>query len=346
VTESDSNPIEPILEVRGLKTYFYLNQGIIRAVDGVDLDVYPGRTLGIVGESGCGKSVTAQSIMRIVPEPPARIVGGSIIYHKDGEPLDISSQKWDSASLRRIRGAEIGYIFQEPMSSLSPVHTIGSQITETIRLHNTIGKQEAWDRGIELLEHVKIPRPQEVMRDYIHQLSGGMRQRAMIAQALSCKPRILIADEPTTALDVTMQAQILRLIRDLQRELGMAVILITHDMGVIAQTADDVTVVYMGKVVESGSVFQIFDTPFHPYTKALFNSIPRLDRDDPPEAITGSVPGSFAKLRGCAFVNRCSDAMDRCRTVEPAVTTMAEGHTVRCHLFTDADEQTSEAVPE
>lgn len=327
-----------ILKVRGLKTYFYLNQGVVKAVDGMDIDVHSGTTLGIVGESGCGKSVTAQSIMRIIPEPPARIVEGTITYQKNGTPFEIASQSWDGKAMREIRGAEISYIFQEPMTSLSPVHTIGSQITETIRLHNEIEKSDAEKRAIELLEHVKIPRAQEVMKDYIHQLSGGMRQRAMIAQALSCQPRILIADEPTTALDVTMQAQILRLIRDLQRELGMAVILITHDMGVIAQTADYVSVVYMGKAVESGSVFQIFDEPHHPYTKALFSSIPRLDRDDPPKPISGSVPGSFAQLKGCAFANRCPQAFETCRKVDPPNTTLADGHEVRCHLYSESSE--------
>ncbi len=338
--------LDRVLEVRGLKTYFYLNQGIVRAVDGVDLDVHAGCTHGIVGESGCGKSVTAQSIMRIVPEPPARIVEGRITYHGKQGPFEITAQRWDSKAMRKIRGAEISYIFQEPMSALSPVHTIGTQITETIRLHNDIEKGEAWSRAVELLEHVKIPRPQNVMRDYVHQLSGGMRQRAMIAQALSCRPRVLIADEPTTALDVTMQAQILRLIRDLQKELGMAVILITHDMGVIAQTADVVSVVYLGKVVESGTVFEIFDNPKHPYTRALFESIPRLDRDDPPRAITGSVPGSFARVQGCAFTNRCPRAMGVCGTTEPSVTAVGDGHEVRCHLYSREQTETRWGVPE
>jgi oligopeptide/dipeptide ABC transporter ATP-binding protein len=303
-----------LLEVRDLKTYFLLDEGTVRAVDGVSFEVLRGRTLGIVGESGCGKSVTAQSILRIVPRP-GKIVGGEIIYHRrrrdNGgtitEQIDLTRLDPTGEEIRSIRGNEIAYIFQEPMASLSAVHTIGHQICEVIMLHQKVGKKEARARAIDLLARVGLPQPAQVIDRYPHQLSGGMRQRAVIAIALSCRPSLLIADEPTTALDVTTEAQILALMRELQRDFGMAIIIITHNLGVIAEMADDVVVMYLGKEVEQAPVEELFDNPRHPYTRALLRSIPKLGRKSRTrlEAIEGMVPDPFSIPPGCAFHTRC-----------------------------------------
>jgi oligopeptide/dipeptide ABC transporter ATP-binding protein len=300
-----------LLEVRDLRTYFPLHDGMVRAVDGVSFTIRRGRTLGIVGESGCGKSVTAQSILRIVP-PPGKIVSGEIVYHRrrDGqsdEAIDLTHLDPYGKAIRDIRGNEISYIFQEPMASLSPVHTIGHQIGETIMLHQRVNRDEARARSIQVLDHVGMARPSETIDRYAHQLSGGQRQRAVIALALSCQPSLLIADEPTTALDVTTEAQILELMRRLQQELGMAIQFITHNLGVIAEMADDVIVMYLGRQVEQATVDDLFNNPRHPYTVALLRSIPKLGRKtrDRLEAIRGMVPDPFSIPAGCSFHPRC-----------------------------------------
>jgi oligopeptide/dipeptide ABC transporter ATP-binding protein len=330
--------VEKILEVQNLKTHFFLDEGTVKAVDGVDFDLFKGKTLGIVGESGCGKSVTAQSIMRIVPSPPGRIVEGKILFHRNGTETNITKLNAHGREMRAIRGKEISMIFQEPMTSLSPVHTVGLQIIEVIRLHQGLAKKEAKELAVEMLRDVGIPRPEKVVDNYPHQLSGGMRQRAMIARAISCRPSILIADEPTTALDVTVQDQILKLLKDRQEEMGMALILITHDLGVIAQTVDFVSVFYLGIVVEEGDVFQVFDNPVHPYTQALFDSIPRLDKEGRLYPISGSVPDPFAVIRGCPFRERCSKSIPRCETEEfPDIYEVEKGHRARCFLYASGE---------
>ena len=326
---------EPILSVRDLRTHFFADEGIVRAVDGTSFDLYPGRTLGIVGESGCGKSVTARSILRIV-ERPGRIVSGEILLRRaNGETVDIAAMPPDSAEMRQIRGGDIGLVFQEPMSSLSAFHTVGAQLIEAIRLHSTLSKQAARERAIELLALTGIPRPRQRVDAYSFELSGGLRQRVMIALALAAEPRVLIADEPTTALDVTTQAQILELIARLQRERGLAVILITHDMGVIAEMADDVVVMYLGREVERGPVDTIFHAPLHPYTRSLLRSIPSVLAK--PRArlatISGSIPHPLARPSGCPFHPRCPDAMPgRCDTTFPEETMHGEAHATACHL--------------
>lgn len=323
-----------LLEVRNLKTHFFTDEGTIRAVDGMDFEVFHGKNLAIVGESGCGKSITARSIMQIVPGN-GKIVDGEIIYYKnEDEIINITELKPHSKAMRRIRGSEIAMIFQEPMNSFSPVHTIGSQIVEAIMLHNNVNKQEAREQTIHLLDQVRISRPEQVIDEYPHQLSGGMRQRAMTALGLSCNPRLLIADEPTTALDVTIQAQILKLIKDLQQEFGMAIILITHDLGVVAETADYVAVTYMGKVVESGDVFEVFKEPLHPYTRALFASIPTLKDTGKLNPIEGSVPDPYLELEGCPFMPRCSEKDSCCNKGKiPALKEVKTGHKARCFLY-------------
>ncbi len=329
----------PLLKVRDLKTYFFQDDGMVKAVDGASFDVFPGKTLGIVGESGCGKSVTARSIMRIV-DRPGRIVGGQILLRREpsagsGE-LDLAKLKADGAQMRQINGGDIGLIFQEPMTSFSPVHTVGNQIVEAIRLHQTMSKQAARDRAIELLRLVGVPRAEGRVDEYAHQLSGGLRQRAMIAMALAADPRLLIADEPTTALDVTTQAQILNLLVDLQERNGMAIMLITHDLGVIAETADDVVVMYLGRVVEEGPVDDIFHAPKHPYTRALLRSIPSVDA--PPRrklpTISGSIPHPYNRPPGCPFHTRCPDVMPGlCNVVEPPLVPVAAGQMAACFLY-------------
>jgi peptide/nickel transport system ATP-binding protein len=302
---------QPLLEVRDLRTHFELEDGVVKAVDGVSLTVPRGRTLAVVGESGCGKSVTARSILRLV-ERPARIVGGQILLYGDepsDEPLDLLAAK--DKRLREVRWSDIAMVFQEPMASLSLVHTIGNQIIEAIRLHDNVGKAEARDRAIEMLSRVGIPDPKRRVDSYPFELSGGMRQRAMIAMALSCRPRLLIADEPTTALDVTTQAQILDLLQDLQQELGMAIMLITHDLGVAAQVADEVAVMYLGEVVEHGPATSVLREPKHPYTQALVRSVPRLGQRGRGRlaAVRGTVPPPYERPSGCRFHPRCDAFM-------------------------------------
>ncbi len=320
-----------MLSVRNLVTEFATDEGRVRAVDDVSFDLKAGRTLGIVGESGCGKSVTALSIMRLLPQPVGQIVGGQILLQ--GEDLVGMS----IAQMQKVRGARIGMVFQEPMTALNPVHTIGRQLTEVLLLHKKITKEQAIREGVEMLAKVGIPAPDIRMTEYPHQLSGGMRQRVVIAMALACQPALLIADEPTTALDVTIQAQILELIKQLQRDMGMSVILITHDLGVIAETATEVVVMYAGKVAEKGSVLDVFDRPSHPYTRGLLESIPRLDT--PPKSrltiIPGMVPGLLDMPKGCRFANRCRYRKDRCLAAPPAAETIAEGHQVACYEWRD-----------
>jgi peptide/nickel transport system ATP-binding protein len=328
---------EPILSVRELKTYFFPDEGVVRAVDGASFDVYPGKTLGVVGESGCGKSVTARSILNLVDEP-GRIVSGSIVLHDEFGTIEITSLQADGPAMREIRGGTIAYVFQEPMSSFSPVHTIGAQIMEAVLNHRKMSSADARARSVDLLRRVGIPRAAERMDEYAFQLSGGLRQRAMIAMALACDPKVLIADEPTTALDVTTQAQILQLLRDLQAQNGMAIILITHNLGVVAEMADDVAVMYLGKIVEQGSVDDLFFNPKHPYTQALLRSIARLT-DEPRTklpTITGSVPHPFNRPTGCPFHPRCPNVMPAtCTTHQPQLLSVDGSTTqsVSCFLY-------------
>lgn len=327
-----------LLRVNELQTHFFTDEGTVRAVNGVSFEVHEGRTLGVVGESGCGKSVTAQSIMQIVPSP-GRIVSGNVFYYPNraDEPVDLASTDPAGERIRSIRGKDIAMIFQEPMRSLSPVHTIGNQIMETIMLHQEVTKKEAYAQAIEILQKVGIPDPHRLINEYPYQLSGGMQQRAMIAIALCCNPRLLIADEPTTALDVTVQAQILGLMRTLQAEVGMAIMIITHDLGVVAEMADEVIVMYMGLVVEQADVNTIFDNPRHPYTQGLLRSIPRLNTPQRTalEMIEGSVPSPYEHIEGCPFYPRCAQAKDEScsSTTRPDVIEISNGHFVRCFLY-------------
>jgi oligopeptide/dipeptide ABC transporter ATP-binding protein len=332
---------DSLLSVRDLKTYFAQDEGLVKAVDGVSFDVAPGATLGIVGESGCGKSVTARSILRIV-DRPGRIVDGEIRFRRASRNggaaavVDLTKLEPNGEEMRAIRGAEIALIFQEPMSSFSPVHTVGSQIVEAILLHQPVSRREARDRAIEMLRRVGVSTPEQRMDQLSNQLSGGLRQRAMIAMALSCHPTLLIADEPTTALDVTTQTQILELMRQLQREDGMAIILITHDLGVVAEMATHVAVMYLGRVVEQAPVDAIFHAPKHPYTRALLRSIPRMrarsrERLRP---IAGAVPHPYDRPTGCPFHPRCPDAIPgRCNVDAPRLRPVGDGHAVSCFLY-------------
>jgi len=324
----------PLLEVRGLKTYFYTEVGVVRAVDGVDFTIEPEKTLGIVGESGCGKSMTALSILRLIPSPPGRIEGGEILFYRNGEVVDLAKLHPRGRQMRSIRGNEIAMIFQEPMTSLNPLYTIGNQIMENIMLHQHLSKRAARDKTIEMLKGVKIPLPEQQIDEYPHQLSGGMRQRAMIAMALSCNPALLIADEPTTALDVTIQAQVLELMNDLRREFRTAILYITHDLGVIASMADDVAVMYLGKIVEIGPVRPIFHNPQHPYTQGLMNSIPSVTSRKRKRLVTieGVVPDPLDVPQGCGFSPRCPRAEEVCGTEIPVVREMEPGHRVACWL--------------
>ncbi len=340
----DSNPgsEQPLLSVRNLETHFPLDEGTVVAVDDASFDVLPGKTLGIVGESGCGKSVAARSILGILDRPGV-VVGGEILFRRqsgvgaqvDGF-VDLTEFDPDSDEMRSIRGGEIAYVFQEPMTSFSPVHTIGNQIVEAIMLHQDIARKDARDLAVQMLQQVGIPLPERRLDDYSFQLSGGLRQRAMIAMALSCSPSILIADEPTTALDVTTQAQILDLMRSLQQEYGMSIVLITHDLGVIAEMADDVAVMYLGQIVESASVDDIFYTPQHPYTQALLKSIPRMqsNSNDRLASITGSVPHPYDRPPGCSYHPRCSSFMQgKCDVVMPTLQHTDPSHQVSCLLY-------------
>jgi peptide/nickel transport system ATP-binding protein len=316
---------EPLLVVENLQTHFFTDDGVVRAVDGVSFEIQPRETLAVVGESGSGKSVTSLSILRLVPAPPGRIVGGSIRF-KGRELLDLPP-----AAMRAIRGKEISMIFQEPMTSLNPVFTCGDQIAEALVLHEKLDRRSARARTIEMLQRVGIPSPAQRVDEYPHQMSGGMRQRVMIAMALACKPSLLIADEPTTALDVTIQAQILELLKALQQELGMAVLLITHDLGVVAETADRVAVMYAGQVVEYADVRDAFKRTRHPYTSGLIASLPRLGaREDSLRVIPGNVPNPSRFPQGCRFHPRCPCVEDRCRSQDPPVERVEGRHLSRC----------------
>jgi peptide/nickel transport system ATP-binding protein len=331
----------PLLQVQGLKTHFFLDEGTVRAVEGADFIIYPGSTVGVVGESGCGKSVTAFSILQLV-SPPGRIVDGQILWspqsgaRRKTQTIDLAKLHPDSQEMRAVRGGEISMIFQEPMVSLSPVHTVGDQIVEMIQLHNKLTPAEARQRAISMLQKVGIPEPAQRVDAYPFQLSGGMRQRAMIAMALSCNPALLIADEPTTALDVTTQAQILELMQQLQRDFGMAIMLITHNLGVVAEICEQVIVMYLGEVVEQADVDSLFHHPLHPYTEALLRSIPvlgqsRMGRLDP---IAGMVPDPYNRPQGCAFYPRCDKYIaGRCDVERIPLTIMPDGRSVRCVLY-------------
>ena len=331
----------PLLEIRNLKTYFYTDDGVVRAVDGVSLELGREETLGVVGESGCGKSITAFSTMRLIPSPPGKIEDGEILFYGDGdkEPVDLATLDPKGAQIRSIRGNEIAMIFQEPMTSLSPIHTIGNQIQEAIRLHQKVDRREARERAIEALRRVRLPKPERQIDSFPHELSGGMRQRAMIAMALSCNPSVLIADEPTTALDVTVQAQILELMEQLQAENGMSIMLITHDLGVIAKMSDHVAVMYLGKIVEYSDVRTILKAPKHPYTQGLLKSIPQMGRKGRLLPIAGSVPDPFEVPTGCSFAPRCPHAMAKCQQ-DPPLIEVKPNHHVSCWLEADSEPDT------
>lgn len=336
-----------LVDIKGLRTYFYLAEGIVKAVDGVDLTINRGVTLGIVGESGCGKSISAYSMLRLVP-PPGKIEGGDILFYKSpkngsstqAEVINVTKLDPNGETIRSIRGNYISMVFQEPMTAMSPVRTIGQQITEAIILHQKVSKPEAREQTIDILSRVRMSRPEKVIDDYPFQLSGGMRQRAMIAMALSCRPHLLIADEPTTALDVTTEAQILNLMRDLQEELGMGIMYITHNLGVIAEMAKEVAVMYMGRVVEQTDIRSLFFNPMHPYTQGLLTSIPQL-RDALTSrekgrlnVIKGIVPDPYARLKGCPFHPRCPKVITGvCDEIEAPVVEVEPGHIARCHLY-------------
>jgi len=324
----------PLIELKGLRTYFYTEDGVVKAVDGVSFAIEPEQTLGVVGESGCGKSVTALSIMGLVPMPPGKIVEGEILFYKDGKTIELHKLNPKGKEYRSIRGKEIAMIFQEPMTSLNPVFTIGYQIMEAIMLHQKVSKREARQKAIEMLRQVGIPEPEQRVDEYPHQLSGGMRQRAMIAMALSCNPSLLIADEPTTALDVTIQAQVLDLMQDLKRKFHAAIMLITHDLGVVAEMCEEVVVMYLGKVVEHAKVRPIFHEPKHPYTQGLLKSIPSLaTKKKRLEPIKGVVPDPLNAPPGCPFNPRCPHAMDICQQEMPPLKEVATDHDVACWLY-------------
>ena len=343
---------DTLVEIKDLRTYFYLAEGVVHAVEGVDLTIKRGRTLGVVGESGCGKSITSLSLLQLVP-PPGKIEGGEMLFYKPvkgngntgmTDVVNIATLDPKGTEIRDIRGNHISMVFQEPMTAMIPVRTIGQQITESIMLHQGISKQAAREQAIDMLARVKMSRPERVIDDYPFQLSGGMRQRAVIAMALSCRPSLLIADEPTTALDVTTEAQILDLMRTLQNDFGMAIMYITHNLGVVAEMAQEVVVMYMGKVVEETDVKTIFLNPLHPYTRGLLASIPQLnetithtDRSRRLQTIKGMVPDPYARLTGCPFAPRCPNVIpDLCNRVEPKYIEAEPGHFVRCHLYTEA----------
>ena len=325
---------DPILEIEDLHTYFFVERGVVKAVDGVNLSLGRKSTLGIVGESGCGKSVTSMSVMRLIKSPPGRIVGGKmLLQRRNGQQVDLAALDARGAQMREIRGGEIAMIFQEPMTSLNPLHTVGDQIAETVMLHQKVNKTAALERAQEMLQRVRISAPEQRLYEYPHQLSGGMRQRVMIAMALSCNPSILIADEPTTALDVTVQAQILDLMRDLQAEFGSSIMLITHNLGVVSQMADQIAVMYMGKVVEYADKRTIFKQPLHPYTEGLLKSVPVLGRKaDKLVPIEGIVPSPTEEIRGCAFASRCPHVMPQCREQQPELREIHRGHLAACWL--------------
>ena len=324
-----------LIEVKGLKTYFYTETGVVRSVDGIDFMIEHEKTLGVVGESGCGKSVTALSIMGLISSPSGRIEAGEIIYKRNGKRLDLTKLDPKGATMRSIRGNEIAMIFQEPMTSLNPVYSIGFQIMEVLILHQGLNKRKARNKAIEILQAVGISSPEQRIDEYPHQLSGGMRQRAMIAMALSCNPSLLIADEPTTGLDVTIQAQVLDLMADLRNNFHASMMFITHDLGVVAHIADDVIVMYLGKIVEAASVKDIFHNPKHPYTRGLMSSIPLLTRKQKERLvpISGVVPDPHDIPSGCGFEPRCPEAKDICKTHPPVSTEVSPGHRVSCWLY-------------
>lgn len=327
--------MENLVEVRNLKTYFYTEDGIVPAVDGVDFYIKYGETLGVVGESGCGKSVSSLSMLRLIPNPPGKILEGSEILFEGRDLLSLSEKE-----MRKIRGNSISMIFQEPMTSLNPVFRIGYQLEEVLKLHQKMNKAQARNKAVELLRLVDIPRPDKVADDFPHSLSGGMRQRAMIAMALACNPKLLIADEPTTALDVTVQAQILDLMKEIKTKINSSVMMITHNLGVVAETCDRIIVMYAGLIVEEGSVFEIFEEPKHPYTVGLLNSIPSLETRNSHnklESIPGVVPNPLNMPKGCRFSPRCSKAMEICRIEEPKIIKIGEERRVRCHLYKEKD---------
>lgn len=321
----------PLVTIKNLQTHFFTDEGVVKAVEDVSLDIQRGKTLGLVGESGCGKSVTALSVIGLISSP-GRIVGGNVTLHENGKPIVLN--ELPESQMRKMRGGRIAMIFQEPMTSLNPVFTIGNQIMEAVRLHRDVSKKEARDLAMEMLAKVKIPVPEKRIHDYPHQFSGGMRQRAMIAMALSCQPDLLIADEPTTALDVTIQAQILDLLRELQETQGMSILLITHDLGIIAEMADDVSVMYASKVVEQATVKELFENPLHPYTNGLFRSRPELGRSKSEKLATirGMVPSPLRFPAGCKFHPRCPYAKGQCEKAEPSLREIRPGHFVHCHF--------------
>ncbi|WP_188454094.1 ABC transporter ATP-binding protein [Virgibacillus oceani] len=322
----------PLLKVSNLHTHFFTKSGVVKAVDGVDFDINPGETLGIVGESGSGKSITAMSILGLVPSPPGKIVNGEVLFK--GENLVTKTDK----QMRKIRGKEISMVFQDPMTSLNPVFTVEKQMVETILAHENMSKKQAKERTIELLDLVGIPDPQKRLKNYPHEFSGGMRQRVMIAMALSCNPSLLIADEPTTALDVTIQAQILELFKKMQKELDMAIIMITHDLGVVSEVCDRVMVMYAGKPVEFTDTANLFDDGKHPYTLGLMNSIPKITTDKQKlEAIDGVPPDLRALPKGCSFAPRCKHVMESCLTIDPGLKAIDDNHLVRCLLYEESE---------
>lgn len=325
-----------LLEVKDLKTYFPTYNGLVHAVDGVSFNIVKGRNLGVVGESGCGKSVTALTIMGLISSPPAKI-SGEIIYYRNGTPIELHKLDPKGPEYRSIRGKEMAMIFQEPMTSLNPVYSIGEQIIEAIMLHQNVNEEEARKRAIEMLDKVGIPSPEKRIDEYPHQLSGGMRQRVMIAMALSCNPSLLIADEPTTALDVTIQAQILELMKALQKDFNTSIMIITHNLGVVAELANEVMVMYLGEVVEYGNVRDIFKKRLHPYTDGLFKSTPHLGKNakQPLTPIQGSVPEPIDLPKSCRFLPRCNFRFDRCEE-HPPLFTLENGHKVRCWLYEDS----------
>ena len=332
--------VHPLLEVKDLETSLVLDEGLLQAVDGVSFTIRRGQALGLVGESGCGKSMTVQSIMRITPKF-AEVSGQIWHYPEHGQPTDLARLDAQGAELRSIRGGDIAMIFQEPMTAFSPLHTIGNQIMEGILIHRTANKKEARAIATEMLGRVGISNPSQRIDEYPHQLSGGMRQRAMIAMALACEPSLLIADEPTTALDVTIQAQVLKLLRDLQDEFGMAILYITHDLGVIANTVDDVAVMYLGKIVEYTDVDSLFYHPLHPYTRALLKSVPKMGGKSRGrlESIEGSVPTPIDRPKGCGFFARCPQAIEGvCNKEDPPLVEVEQGHSVRCYLYPEVVE--------
>ncbi|MCJ7550812.1 MAG: ABC transporter ATP-binding protein [Anaerolineae bacterium] len=336
MTEVVQTGNKPILEIKDLQTHFFLEHGAVRAVDGVSYSIGRNETLGVVGESGCGKSVTALSIMGLIKSPPGRIVGGEMLFRSNGDDvIDLAKLDARGAEMRAIRGEKIAMIFQEPMTSLNPLHTVGGQIAETVRLHQGVGRAEAEERALAMLHRVRIGDPEQRIHEYPHQMSGGMRQRVMIAMALSCNPSLLIADEPTTALDVTVQAQILDLMRELQEDFGSSIILITHNLGVVSQMVDNVAMMYVGKIIEYSDVRSVFHNPLHPYTQGLLNSVPVFGRQGKKVLvpIKGMVPTPTDKIVGCSFAPRCPRVMEVCHTESPVYQEVEPGHWASCWLY-------------